>query len=120
MALDTRVPLDPIFHAFGVPATVERPDLEDAPIPTTVVWRTWRAEDAVDLGQVRRIESLKLLRIRHDQIPKVPTGTLVYAPEILGGPIKRWRVDKCVDSEPQVSTYAVIFSPDPHATEPEL
>lgn len=88
---DLRVPLDPLFRAFGVAVTVTPPG-EDA-IETTGVWvspltETWPA--GLDL---ERSEPRHVLALRRDEVASVPRGTVVVAPEQGGGDDQTWRVD---------------------------
>lgn len=91
MASDFRVPLDPIFEAFGVPATVTRPVPDDIPIQTTAIWDTG-ATDTIGVDLKRR-ESRLVMGLRRDQVPTVPKGTLIEAPPMGGGAVQTWRVD---------------------------
>lgn len=91
MASDHRVPLDPIFEAFGVAATVTRPFPDDTPIVTTGVWDTG-VTDTIGVDLKRR-ESRLVFGLRRDEVPTVPRGTLIEAPPMRGGAVQTWRVD---------------------------
>lgn len=90
---DARVPMDPLFSAFGVPATVTRPAPDDDPITTTVVWINPIADD-VPIGQAfQRREQRRILALDRAAVPTVPRGTEIVAPEALGGSERTWKVD---------------------------
>lgn len=111
MASDVRVPLDPIFAAFGVPVTVTRPALDDAPIETTGVW-VELPEMEVPLGLgFQRKEPQRVLALSRVEVPTVPRGTEILAPETLGGPVKGWRVDGLERAD--VDLHRVYVMPDP-------
>ncbi len=99
--MEARVSVDPIFDAFGVPATVTRPN--EAPIETTGVWvpdesrgHQWGVPDQSGV-EIQRVVPRRLICFRTDEVPAAPYGTLVVAPEEEGGEEKRWRVDE-IDS----------------------
>lgn len=96
--MEARVPVDPIFAAFGVDATVTRP--QHTAIDTIAVWipdeshgASWGVRDQADL-EIERTVPRRLLCFRTDELPSAPVGTLILAPEEQGGAVKRWRVDE--------------------------
>lgn len=96
--MDARVTVDPIFAAFGVPATVTKGDAD--PIETTVVWvpeggmsNRWDVQDASKL-EILRARPRRGAAFRQDEVDALPVGTLIEAAEYLGGPVQRWRVDE--------------------------
>src|SRR5450759_5471195 len=93
MASDFRVPMDPIFAAFGVPVTVTRPAPDDDPIETTGVWVEVAELEGPSGLAFQRKEPQRVLALLRSQAPTMPRGTQVLAPESLGGPVKGWRVD---------------------------
>ena len=102
MALDLRVPMDPLFAAFGVPATVTRPVPEDEPLEATGVWVS---EDAMEMpgnSALRRREQIRVMAFRRSEVATIPTGTLVVAPELLGGDERTWRVDSYAGGDSEV------------------
>ncbi len=94
------VPFDPIFAAFGVPGTVT---VEGAdPIETTVVWITPSTPDVpsgtADRGSDMRAgftrkEPRRVLVVRRDEVPALPRGAQIEAPERAGGTVRTWVVD---------------------------
>lgn len=117
---DIRVPMDPLFEAFGVPATVTRPEPDDTPIATSVIWESWPTEDAAGGFAVQRREPRRVLAMRLDQVPTVPRGTVIQAPEQAGAAIKRWKVDGFDRLETEIGRYIVIPFPDELAIDPEI
>lgn len=118
--LDLRVPTDPIFQAFGVSATVTRPAPDETPITTTVAWMTPQTVDGLIGGSITRREARRIAALRLDEVPTVPRGTLIDAPEELGGEVKRWFVESVDRIEPDLGRYVVVHRPDPYAVEPDL
>lgn len=90
---DLTVPCDPILEAFGVPATVTRPAPDDTPIETTGVWVPPLTVDSPSGLQTKRREPLRIFALPRADVPTVPTGTVIEAPEVLDGPVRTWRVD---------------------------
>lgn len=118
---DARVAVDPIFTAFGVPATITwRPPNDDTALVTTVVWHSWMTEDAIPGGSVQRREVKRVMAIRLDEVPPLPRGSLCEAAEEAGGAVKRWRVDGLERLESDLARYIVVFDPDPNTVAPEL
>lgn len=90
---DIRVPLGPIFDAFGVPATVTRPAPDDTPIETTGVWVSPAVLDVPAGFDLQRADRRRLLSLRRDEVPTVPRGTVIEAPERDADDVASWRVD---------------------------
>jgi len=111
MALDLRVPLDPIFDAFGVPATVTRPVPDEFPIVTTGVWVSPEMVEAALGTDLSRTERQRMLALPTSAVPTVPRGTRIDAPELLGGAVKPWRVDALGPADAEI--HRVIVVPDP-------
>lgn len=86
------IPLEPIFAAFGLAADVTTPDAE-SPITTTVVWSSVETDDVPGGSAFQRREPLRVAGLKRSEVPTVPRGTLIVAPEVLGGAVKTWRVD---------------------------
>ena len=88
---DLRPDLAAIWDAFSVAATVTPP--HEAPVETDIVWLTpFNDVQPGELeGGVR--DPIRLIAIRRSDVPLVPVGTVIVAPELGGGSAKRWRVD---------------------------
>lgn len=84
---------DVSFRALGVAATVTRPYPDDAPITTRVVWITSTMGDVPSGLDVQRREARRALALRRDEVPTVPRGTIILAPDPEGGAANRWRVE---------------------------
>jgi len=81
-----------VMRHFGLPATVTRP--HEPAITTTVAWVPPLTEEHPSgATAARRRESRKVLAVRRDQVPTVPRGTVIVAPEELDGTDETWRVD---------------------------
>ena len=85
------VPLDPIFSAFGLDATVTV-EGED-PVETTVVWIKPETPEQPEGGTFQRREQKRCLVVRRDDVPVLPRGTQIVAPERYGAENKTWIVD---------------------------
>lgn len=99
---DARVPLDPILDAFGVPATVTRPAPDDDPVATTALWPgRWPLEERHPFGtDLQRRDPRRVLGLPKADVPHLPKGTLVVAPEEAGGPTRTWMVDNYEQHQP--------------------
>lgn len=86
--MDTRVPMAPLLAAFGVPVTVTVPG--QAPIETTGIWLQWDERPEMDFSRHDPRRGLALARV---DVPAVPRGTALEAPEVGGGTSRAWRVD---------------------------
>lgn len=106
MSLDIRAPLDPIFAALGVEATVTVPGGD--PVETTVIWLSPMTEE-IPMGlDVHKVESVKVMELRKDQVPTAPNDTRIEAPEVAGGEIKTWRVDATVQEDRECRRVVVM------------
>jgi hypothetical protein len=95
---DARPPIAAFFDAFGVDAVVTPPG--EWPIDTSVVWLTPNPVLEPSDGFSRR-EAQRLMAIRRSDVPAVPVGTMVLAPEMSGGSNVSWRVDGVDLVEPE-------------------
>jgi hypothetical protein len=84
---------DVSFDTLGVDATVTRPYPDDAAIPTRIVWIRPAAEDAPFGGDIQRRTARRVLALRRDEVPTVPRGTVITAPDPEGGAARQWRVE---------------------------
>src|SRR5687767_5430682 len=90
---DARVPMDPIFTAFGVPATVTRPAPDEMPIVTTGVWMHPLTETQSFGSDIRRFDPRWVFAVRTSAVPDARKGTLVETSGPNGGAIRMWQVD---------------------------
>ena len=77
--------------AHGVPATVTLPSGD--PVSAQVLWMTLATDDMPVGLSVQRREPRRVAVLRRADVPAVPRGTLIVAPERVGDPLKAWRVD---------------------------
>ena len=85
--------LDLNMSAHGVDATVTRPAPDDDPITTRAILMTTQTEDAPMGAEFTRRDPIRVLVLRRDEVPTVPLGTVIVAPERLGGEPESWVVD---------------------------
>lgn len=106
--------MDPIFSAFGVPATVTRPAPDDTPIETTVIWSPPDTVESPGGAVFQRADQRRVLTVRRDEVPTVPRGTQVVAAERDGDDIQHWRVDGPMRADADL--IQVIVVPDPEGS----
>lgn len=99
------------FDAHGVPATVTRPAPNDTPITTRVLWVTADTELVPSGGEFQRRDPIRVAALRRDQVPTVPEGTEIVAPEQSGGPDVTWRVEATLRVEAGLTRVIVIEEP---------
>lgn len=83
------------FDTVGVPIVVTRPSPDDTPVSTTGIWLVQPLDETRPVGtDFQRRDPRKALAIKRDAtLPTLPRGTLITAPETIGGVIKTWQVD---------------------------
>lgn len=88
------------LSAHGVAATVTPPPPDDVPVSTTGIWATAPLQDEQPAGtDFRRREPRRVLALPKTDLPILPRGTTIVAPEVMGGVDKTWRVDGLDRSE---------------------
>lgn len=87
---DLRPSLTPALAAFGLAATVTPPG--GSPVATTVIWLPPVAVDTPGVLQPTNTPQPVLALPRAD-VPTVARGTLIDAPETVGGTSKTWIVE---------------------------
>lgn len=103
---DARVSPAEIFDAFGVDAIVTRPS-QDA-IETSVVWINPTTDPFPSGAALQMADPQRLLTVRRDEVPTLPTGTVIQAPEFEDGPIKTWKVDSIAHYEADLIRALVV------------
>jgi hypothetical protein len=95
MARDLRPPLTPATDAFGVPITVTRPAPENTPVATTGIWQAAPLLEEPPYGQdLQRRDPRRVMAIPRDTVlTHIPRGSVIVAPEQLGGTARTWHVD---------------------------
>jgi hypothetical protein len=88
--MDTRVPFSDIQDAFGVPATVVRPESH---ITTVVVWHPPTQDLAPATGEFRGAATVRILAVSKADVDALPDGTEISCPEVPEGPVRNWIVD---------------------------
>ncbi len=89
---DLRPPLVAALDAFGVAATVAVPDGD--PVETRILWQPPVTEEYPTGTEYRRATPRRRMAISLADVPKVPRGTVIIAPETTGGAEARWSVDE--------------------------
>lgn len=88
--MDIRVPFSEIQDAFGVLATVVRPDRH---ITTAVVWMPPTQDLAPSGGDFRGASTIRILAVSKTEVDALPDGTEISCPEVPDGPMGVWIVD---------------------------
>lgn len=83
-------PTTPFLAALGVPATVTRPAPHNTPIPTTVIWIAERPNLQPHGTDFHLRAPRRVLAIPRTDVPELPAGSTIAAPEVSGGPVKTW------------------------------
>lgn len=99
------------FNVHGVPATVTRPYPDDTPIETSVIWLQPITNDVPVGVDFQRREPERVLGIRLDEVPTVPRGSVILAPERVGSVVSRWRVDALASLDADHGRYVVVPYP---------
>ena len=76
---------------LSVPATVTPPN--SSAITTTGVWSVPTLPDTPAAAAFNRGEIRRVMALKRADVPTVPRGTLISAPEKPGGTASTWRVD---------------------------
>jgi len=94
MALDLRPPMAPALEALGLAIVVTRPAPESTPVATTGIWLTPLFEEQPYGSDLRRRDPRRLMGIaRTADLDFIPRGSLIDAPEQLGGVSRTWMVE---------------------------
>lgn len=97
--------------AHGVPATVTRPSPDNTPIDTRVIWLT-NVTDGVPANlELQRRDPHRVMVLSRAEVPTVPRGTYVMAPEKAGDATERWRVDGTERVDADVVHVTVVRDP---------
>ena len=81
----------PFLTALSVPATVTRPAPFATPIPTRGIWLEDR-DDRQPYGTDFHLRApRRVLAIPRADVPELPAGSTIAAPEVLGGAVKTWQ-----------------------------
>jgi hypothetical protein len=81
------------IRTFGVPATVTRPAPDDAPIEASgAIWVTPVTEEQPSGVTFGRRERRRVLSLLTSEVPTIPRGTVIEAPDERDGTTQRWIV----------------------------
>lgn len=101
------------FDTHGVPATVTRPFPDATAIETNAIWLT-PTTDGFGGSDLHRQEPRRILCLNRDEVPTVPRGTIVLAPEAFGGATLRWRVEGPDRIDADHTRVIVVPDPEPY------
>jgi hypothetical protein len=79
--------------AHGVDGVVTRPAPEDTPIEARVIWITHLTEETPANSDLQRHAPRRVMALSLSQVPTVPYGTRVVAPERAGESDRNWFVE---------------------------
>lgn len=102
------------FAAHGFPITVTRPYPDDEEIETRGIWVLPLTVDTPGGIEFTRRDPQRVLALRKDEVPTVPRGTVVLAPEYSGGEDRRWRVEGPERIEADHVRVLVVADPEPY------
>lgn len=85
--------LDLNIEIHGMDMTVTRPAPDDTPIATRGIWLTTETMEVPAGGGFVRREPYRVLAFSRRPVPTLPEGTLIQAPERMGGTPETWVVD---------------------------
>lgn len=106
-----------MLDAFGVSGTVT---LEgEVPADVTVVWLPPTTEDLPVGAEFDRAGLIRVLAVSRDEVPQLPVGALVVAPEFADGPLKAWRVDGYVRGDSEHHRVTVVLDASATADLPD-
>lgn len=98
------IPLEELFAAFGLPATVTSPRAERA-VETTIIWLppdvvspSERDRESI-FARSQTIREMVLRRSEVTDIPIVPNQTVIQAPELPDGDEEEWMVESVTRTE---------------------
>lgn len=97
------------FSIHGVAATIRRPPPYDA-VETTVIWLPHLPQDVPSGASLRREEPFRVMAIRRDAVPVLPTKTKVEVAEHEDDAVTGWIVDGFERIE--ADHYRAIVIPD--------
>lgn len=95
MGLDAAwaIGVDVQFATMGVDAVVTRPEPNDTPIETKLIWVDRTTPDDPDKAQHSRRDPVRIAAFKKIEVSTLPRGTRVEAPELQGGTDRTWKVD---------------------------
>jgi len=79
------------FDAHGAAATVTTPG--GAPVTGTAILLESLEEDAPTGREYMRREPRRVMALRRDAFEELPRGTVIVAPETIGGTLRSWQLD---------------------------
>jgi len=77
----------------STPATVTRPAPDDTPITTRIIWVVPGSEAGPSGADFGRTDRRRIVAIRRDEVPTVPTGTRINAAEPPDTTLRDWITD---------------------------
>jgi hypothetical protein len=89
--LDLRPTFASALAALGVDAIITPPD--EAPISAGLIWLATETVQVPIGGDYQRAEARRVACIATVDVPSLPRGTLISAPEAAGLPMSEWKVD---------------------------
>lgn len=87
------IPCQEFFDVFGVEATVTAPDAE-RPIETTAFWLPPTSVERPIGSELTALEPRYVMALKRAEVDEIPRGTLIDAPDVEGGDVKRWVVEE--------------------------
>ena len=104
--MDLRPPLTLAMDAFSVPAVVTLKFQN--PVSTRGIWGTSEADEFEVGGEYQRRAPKRIMAISKTDVPTVPRGTKIVAPEREGGTTKNWEVEEVDRADPDYHRVILI------------
>jgi hypothetical protein len=82
-----------MFATMGVPAVVTRPEPDDTPIETSLIWVASTTIADPSGAAFQRREAIRTAAVRRSAVATLPRGTRIVAPELQGGVARTWKVE---------------------------
>lgn len=96
------------FDVLGVPATIT--PVNGTPVATAVIWISPLTAASPSGGPLTRRDPTKTAAVLISDVPALPRGSAIQAPELEGGPVLGWRVEEFESGD--VDQYRVIVVRD--------
>ena len=85
--------LGALFGVAAVDAVVTRPEPDDTPIQTSLIWVASTTISDPSGAVFQRREAIRTAAVLRSAVATLPRGTRIVAPELQGGVARTWKVE---------------------------